>query len=65
MYKVAVIGGGVIGITTAFRIQEELGPSLVKVVIYAEKLSPNTTGDISAGLWLPYLLQDTPEEDIM
>lgn len=63
MYNIAVIGCGVIGLTSALAIQKRLGPS-VKVTIFTEALSPNTTGDVAAGLWLPYLIQDTPKEDI-
>lgn len=64
MSKVAVIGAGVIGLTTAVAIQERLGPT-VSVTIFTENVSPNTTGDVSAGLWTPYLMKDTPEEQIM
>lgn len=63
MYNVAVIGAGVIGLTTAVKIQERFGTT-VSVTIFTENVSPNTTGDISAGLWTPYLMQDTPEEKI-
>ncbi|GLV40150.1 D-amino acid oxidase 2 [Carabus blaptoides fortunei] len=63
MYNIAVIGGGVIGVTSAIQIQKDVPTA--KVTIFAEKLSPNTTGDISAGLWMPFLLQQTPASDIM
>lgn len=62
MYNIAVIGGGVIGVTTAIQIQKDVPTA--KVTIFAEKLSPNTTGDISAGFWTPYLLEKTPESDV-
>lgn len=59
--KIAVIGAGVCGATVAFRLQEQFGSS-VSITILAEELSPNTTGDIAAGLWSPYTLGNTPAE---
>ncbi|XP_017783561.1 PREDICTED: D-aspartate oxidase [Nicrophorus vespilloides] len=64
MLKVAVVGAGVIGLTTALEVQKKLGHR-VAVTIYTSDVSPNTTGDVSAGLWTPYLLQETPETDVM
>lgn len=64
MYKIAVVGAGVIGLTTAVTVQEKLG-SAAAVTIFTENVSPNTTGDVSAGLWTPYLMQDTNPEDIV
>lgn len=63
MSKIAIIGGGVIGLSTAVEIQRDVKSA--DIIIFAEKLSPNTTGDVSAGLWSPYLLQKTPSQDIM
>ncbi|EEZ98651.1 D-aspartate oxidase [Tribolium castaneum] len=63
MLSVAVIGAGVIGLPTALAIQEELGPK-AEVIIFTDKLSPHTTGDVSAGLWSPYLLQNTPVQQL-
>lgn len=63
MKSIAVIGAGVIGVTTAIQIQKDV--SNVSVTIITAKLSPDTTGDVSAGLWGPYLLGDTPSIDIM
>lgn len=59
--KIAIIGAGVCGATVAFRLQEQFGNS-VSITIFTEKLSPNTTGDVSAGLWSPYNLGDTPAD---
>nr|XP_036231003.1 D-aspartate oxidase [Bactrocera oleae] len=60
--RIAVIGGGVSGITSAVQILEYLKSigSAVKVTVLSEAFSPNTTGDGSAGLWGPYLLGGTP-----
>lgn len=62
MYEVAVIGCGVIGLTSALAIQRRLNN--VKVTIFAREVSPNTTSDIAAGYWEPYLVEDTPPETI-
>ncbi|RZB40693.1 DAO domain containing protein [Asbolus verrucosus] len=64
MFDVAVIGCGVIGLPTALAVQNDLGPR-ARVVIFTEKLSPYTTGDVAAGLWTPYLLQSTPQNKIV
>lgn len=51
--KVAIIGAGVCGATVAYRLQEQFGDS-ISITIFSEEFSPNTTGDISAGLWSVY-----------
>ncbi|GFQ97283.1 d-aspartate oxidase [Trichonephila clavata] len=60
VFKVAVIGGGVVGITSAVVIAENLPD--VEVTVISDKWSPDTTGDGSAGFWCPYLLGDVPPE---
>lgn len=60
--RVCVIGGGVIGMSTAYRLLDEIPD--VDVTIVSEDYSPNTTGDGSAGYWRPSLLADTPVEKI-
>jgi glycine/D-amino acid oxidase-like deaminating enzyme len=60
---VAVIGAGVIGLSTAVLAQERI-PGL-HVTIISENFSPHTTGDGSAGLWMPYYLKDTPQSNIL
>ena len=55
MKKVLVIGAGVCGLTSAVQIAEFYNPQEVQVTLIAEKFSPETTGDGSAGLWSPYL----------
>ncbi|NXS58585.1 OXDA oxidase, partial [Brachypteracias leptosomus] len=55
--RVAVIGAGVIGLSTALCIQEQfqsLLPSL-QLEVHADHYSPHTTSDGAAGLWQPYL----------
>ena len=46
---VAVLGAGVIGLTTARLVQEAGFP----VTIYAEALPPETTSNVAGGQWLP------------
>jgi len=46
---VAVLGAGVIGLTTARLVQEAGFP----VTIYAEAMPPETTSNIAGGQWLP------------
>lgn len=61
---IAIIGAGVIGTSTAARLQEQLGKS-VSITIFSDEFSPNTTGDIAAGLWGPHCLNDTPVDKIL
>jgi len=58
--RIAVVGGGVIGLSCAVRLLEET-PN-VRVTIISEEFSPNTTGDGSAGWIRPYLPGNTPVE---
>lgn len=57
--EVAVLGGGVMGITTAFLLARQ-GKS---VTIYADKLPPNTTSNVAGALWLPSSLYDRRSVD--
>jgi D-amino-acid oxidase len=47
---VAVIGAGVMGLTTARLVQEAGFP----VTIYAQALPPDTTSNIAGGQWMPH-----------
>ncbi|KAJ9583047.1 hypothetical protein L9F63_022612 [Diploptera punctata] len=60
--RVAVVGAGVSGLSTAVLAQQKI-PGL-DVTIISDKFSPNTTGDISAGLWFPHCLQNTTSDNI-
>ena len=55
--RVAVIGAGVIGLSTAQCILEQHrsagGP--LSLEVYADRFTPLTTSDGAAGLWQPYL----------
>ena len=56
--EIIVIGGGIIGLTTALELQRKNHV----VHIWAEKFSPATTSDVAAALWYPYLVQ--PEDKV-
>lgn len=62
--NIAIIGAGVIGSTCAVKLVENLGNE-ISITIFSDDFSPNTTGDVSAGLWGPFLLSQTPEDQIM
>ncbi|TPG40324.1 FAD-binding oxidoreductase [Sphingomonas koreensis] len=53
--SVAVIGSGVVGLTTARLVQEAGYP----VTIYAKALPPETTSNIAGGQWYPSILYDS------
>ena len=46
-----VVGAGVSGLSSAIRLLENDW----KVTIWSSKLSPNTTSDLAAALWYPFL----------
>ena len=52
-----VLGAGIIGATSAFRLKQKFPECELRVV--AEELSPHTTSDIAAGYWEPHLDPDT------
>jgi len=58
--RVAVVGGGIIGLSTALEIKRKVPE--IKVVIFSESVSPHTTADGAAGILGLYLMGDTPLE---
>ena len=62
--RVCVLGAGVIGLSTAVRIQEKSNDwgdiPQVEVTLVADRFSPHTTSDGSGGFWEPYSLGSTP-----
>lgn len=60
--KIAIVGAGVIGLSSAIRIQEEFPHA--EITLIAENFSPETTSDGAAGIWGPYLLGSTPPSDV-
>ncbi|XP_056422297.1 D-aspartate oxidase isoform X2 [Hyla sarda] len=55
--KVAVIGGGLVGLSTALCITESLPQCTITVI--SEEFSPNTTSDVAAGCLIPHSYPDT------
>src|SRR5215469_200381 len=53
---VAVLGSGVVGLSTARLLQE----SGFSVTIYAKDLPPNTTSNVAGGFWYPVTLFQEP-----
>lgn len=60
--KVAVVGAGIIGLTTAVKAAETL-PG-VKITVLADKFTPNTTGDVAAGFFNPYIIKGVPHAKV-
>ncbi|KAM7119377.1 D-aspartate oxidase-like isoform 7-T7 [Ciconia maguari] len=56
--KVAVVGAGVIGLSTALCIAETCPGCSVTVL--SEQFSPNTTSDVAAGMLIPHTYPGTP-----
>ncbi|XP_060105412.1 D-amino-acid oxidase-like [Heteronotia binoei] len=54
--RVAVIGAGVIGLSTAICIYDRyhLTDPGLEMEVYADRFTPHTTSDGAAGLWQPY-----------
>src|SRR5271156_5015382 len=54
-YRVIIVGGGIIGLTTACTLLKEYASiDNLQLTIISETFSPETTGDVSAGFWEPY-----------
>jgi D-amino-acid oxidase len=51
MKQIVVLGAGVNGLSSAVKIAEYYFRKCVQVTLVSEDISPNTTGDLSAGLW--------------
>ncbi|XP_077570956.1 D-amino-acid oxidase-like [Stigmatopora nigra] len=63
--RVAIIGAGVIGLSTAQSIYEQYHSIVTPLIIevYADYFTPLTTSDGAAGLWQPYLnARGSPQE---
>jgi glycine/D-amino acid oxidase-like deaminating enzyme len=56
---IAVIGAGIVGLSTALRVVEDVQNAEVTVI--AEKFYNETTSFGAAGLWEPYQLAGTPD----
>ena len=58
--KVCIVGGGIIGLSTALYLKKF--DKNLDVTIVTEKITPDTTADGAAGIWSIFLLADTPIE---
>ncbi|KAH7976305.1 hypothetical protein HPB52_011424 [Rhipicephalus sanguineus] len=63
-WRVAVVGGGIVGLSAAVRIAEEVEPGNIHVTVLAEHFSPHTTGDVAAGFFNPYIVHGVSEEKL-
>lgn len=61
MARIAVIGAGIIGLSTAVEILQDDNIKC-KVTLIADKFTPNTTSDVAAGVWTPYLAGNEPKD---
>ncbi|XP_058059743.1 D-amino-acid oxidase-like [Anopheles bellator] len=64
MRQVVVLGAGVNGLSAAVQLAEHYF-GVANVTLISEEVSPNTTGDGSAGLWGPYYCGKTPDHKIV
>lgn len=64
MYNIAVVGGGIIGVSTALNIQKLLPTARVKII--SENFGQETTSWGAGGLFRPTskFIQGVPEEQI-
>ncbi|KIZ06364.1 D-aspartate oxidase [Monoraphidium neglectum] len=59
---ICVVGGGVVGLTTALRLLQEIPGCCVQV--YAEAWGTDLVSAGAAGFWEPYKLSETPDESV-
>lgn len=64
MRQIVVIGAGVSGLSVAVQLAEHYY-GVANVTLISEAISPETTGDGSAGLWGPYYCGKTPDHKIV
>ncbi|XP_053659934.1 D-aspartate oxidase-like [Anopheles marshallii] len=56
-----ILGGGINGLSCAMRLSNEFPSSTIQII--SDNFSPNTTSDVAAGLWGPYVLGETSTTD--
>lgn len=61
--KIAIIGAGIIGVSTAYRLKTTF-PDL-DVTVISKDFSPNTVSDVAAGFWEPIYFGKTPLDNVM
>ena len=60
--KIGIVGAGIVGLSTAFRLIEEFSNEQISIDIIAEKFYNETTSFGAGGLWEPYQIAGTPDE---
>lgn len=64
-YCITIIGGGIIGLTTACTLLKEYSLNEnFQLIIISETFSPETTSDIAAGYWEPYGMESIDERTL-
>ena len=61
--NVYIIGAGIIGMTSAYRIKTTY--PYLNVTVVAKEFTPKTTSDGSGGFWTPHKAGTTPEHLIL
>ena len=62
--KLAVVGAGVVGLSTAYHLAERFSDAGVSVTVIAGRFSPNTTSDKAGALIQPLALSEKAEDDV-
>ena len=58
--KIAIVGAGIIGCSTAYRLSTVLSSSKCQISLISDKFSPYTTSDLSSGAVIPFDVTDPP-----
>ncbi|XP_001848809.2 D-aspartate oxidase [Culex quinquefasciatus] len=58
--KFIILGASINGLSCAYRLHQRYPDAHLEII--SDRFSPDTTSDVAAGLWEPFLLGDTPTE---
>lgn len=61
--KIAIVGGGIIGICTSLALQDQYPHS--SITLYSDRWTPQTTGNVSAGLIFPYSIGPKTDPNLL
>ena len=61
--KIAIVGGGIIGCSTAYRLSTVLPSDKCQITLISDKFSPHTTSDLSSGCLIPFDVTYPPSSD--